>query len=206
MCVRACECEHAPTRWPSCFRNPASGWGRKLLHSATFRILRPGSCFAWSLWAPCPRAPPWQPGLWQQRPTRVRCAQSEAEVDFVCLQVTLASVCSPTEETLATGRAVNLPLRTIAADDIKQLLAHLVTTLAELHRHHRHDPTGCWKPTAGWAQRLPGRTRISWSESTWKSPFREPRPDAYTYVVTFKLSLSYRHNLLEGLFRLSISK
>lgn len=79
---------------------------------------------------------------------QVRANKAEVD-DSVYLRVTLTSVCSPAKEALTAGRAVHLPLRTIAADDVKQLLAHLVAALAELHRHYGHDLTGCRKATDG---------------------------------------------------------
>lgn len=52
-----------------------------------------------------------------------------------------ASRFGPAKEALTARRAVTPPLRTVAADDVKQLLAHLVAALAELHRHYGHDVT-----------------------------------------------------------------
>lgn len=96
----------------------------------------------------------------EHRPSNQVCRQQFQHVSgkqggsgpFVYLPVTLTSACSPAKEALAAGRAVHLPPRTIAADDVKQLLSHLVAALAELHRHYGHDPTGCTKATGGGAQ------------------------------------------------------
>lgn len=54
------------------------------------------------------------------------------------------SMCSLAEESLAARGAVCFPRTfvTIAADDAEQLLAHLVTALAQLNRHHRHVGPG----------------------------------------------------------------
>lgn len=44
------------------------------------------------------------------------------------------------EESLAAGCAVHFPLSlpSIAADDVKQLVTHLITALTELHRNYGH--------------------------------------------------------------------
>lgn len=52
------------------------------------------------------------------------------------------SMCGLVEEPLAAGSAVSLPLSilSIATNDVKKLLTHLVTALTELNCYYRHVP------------------------------------------------------------------
>lgn len=49
-------------------------------------------------------------------------------------------MCGLTEEPVTAHRAVRFPLSvlSVAAEDVKQLLTHLVSALTELNCHYRH--------------------------------------------------------------------
>lgn len=69
-------------------------------------------------------------------------------------------MCGLVEEALTAGCAVRLPLSvlSISADDVKQLMTHLVPALTELHCYYGHVPARSQR------EELPGGSIVFRSE------------------------------------------
>lgn len=89
--------------------------------------------------------------IYQQRPgNEVWCRKKHGRkheltglgLCLVLLERRRTSLCGLVKEPLAAGSAVRLPLSllSIATNDVKQLLTHLVTALTELNCYYRHVP------------------------------------------------------------------